>query len=69
MSFATPTDLALRLGVTFTVQETLQAQAFLDDATAYLQAELGQLITAGRPPTRPAPTATRSAFLSSRSLR
>ena len=47
MSFATPTDLALRLGVTFTVQETLQAQAFLDDATAYLQAELGQLITAG----------------------
>lgn len=47
-SFATPADLATRLGITFAVgAETTQAQAWLDDATAFLQAELGQLIEAG----------------------
>lgn len=48
MSFATIADLEARLNVTFAAgAETAQAQAFLDDATAYLQAEIGQLITAG----------------------
>lgn len=46
-SFADPEDLAARLGVTFNAAESIQAQAFLDDATAWLQAELGQLITEG----------------------
>lgn len=46
-SFATPEDLADRLGVTHTAAERIQAQAHLDDATAWLQAELGQLIAAG----------------------
>lgn len=45
MSFATPADLEARLGVTY--GSTVQAQAHLDDATAWLQAELGQLIEAG----------------------
>lgn len=47
MAFATADDLEARLGVTFTPSETTQADAFLDDATAYLQAEIGQLIEAG----------------------
>lgn len=46
-SFATTTDLETRLGVTFDAAQLVQAQAFLDDATGWLQAELGQLITAG----------------------
>lgn len=46
-SFATPSDIEERLNVTYTAEETAQAQAFLDDATAWLQAEIGQLITAG----------------------
>lgn len=47
MAFAQVTDLEQRLGVTFDATETAQAEAALDDATAYLQAELGQLIEAG----------------------
>lgn len=48
MSFATPSELGVRLGITFADgTETTQAQAWLDDATAFLQAELGQLIEAG----------------------
>lgn len=48
MAFATTADLETRLGVTFsTPTEVAKAQAHLDDATAYLQAEIGQLITAG----------------------
>lgn len=47
MSFATPEDLATRLGVAFDPGELLKVQAHLDDATAWLQAELGQLIEAG----------------------
>lgn len=47
MSFADPDDLAARLGVTYTSAEEDQAQVHLDDATAYLQAELGQFIEAG----------------------
>ncbi len=46
-SFATPADLAARLNTTFTAGQTTQAQALLDDATAWLQQEIGQLITAG----------------------
>ena len=48
MAFATTTDLATRLGRTFTVAEAAQASVLLDDATAYLQGELGgQLIESG----------------------
>lgn len=48
MSFATPAQLATRLGRTFSTAETTQATALLADATAFLQAELGgQLIEAG----------------------
>lgn len=48
MAFATTADLEARLGVSYDDgTETAQAQALLDDATAYLQAELGQLIEAG----------------------
>lgn len=47
MTFATPADLEARLGVTFDATETIQAAVLLDDATAYLQAEIGQLIEAG----------------------
>lgn len=47
MAFATPADLEARLGVTYDAPQTIQAQAHLDDATAWLQAELGQLIEAG----------------------
>lgn len=47
MAFATAADLAARLGVTFTAAQEAQATALLGDATAYLQAELGQLIEAG----------------------
>ena len=48
MAFATSTQLATRLGRTFTDAEAGQVAALLDDATAYLQAELGgQLIEAG----------------------
>lgn len=46
-SFATVDDLAARFAVTYTATERSQAQVHLDDATAWLQAELGQLITAG----------------------
>lgn len=46
-SFASVEDMETRLGVTYAGDEIAQAQAFLDDATAYLQAEIGQLITAG----------------------
>lgn len=46
-SFASVDDMETRLGVTYTGSEIAQAQAFLDDATAFLQAEIGQLITAG----------------------
>lgn len=45
MAFASVTDLEARLGAT--VANAVQAAAFLNDATAYLQAELGQLIEAG----------------------
>lgn len=44
-SFAAPADLETRLPDLTIVPA--QAQAFLDDATAYLQAEIGQLIEAG----------------------
>ena len=48
MAFATTAALATRLGVTFTVPEAAQASAFLDDATAYIQGEIGgQLIESG----------------------
>jgi hypothetical protein len=47
MAFATPGQLATRLGRQFTSAETSQAAALLDDATAYLQAEIGQLVEAG----------------------
>lgn len=47
MSFATVAELEARLGVTYAGSDITQAQAHLDDATAWLQAELGQLITAG----------------------
>lgn len=40
-SFATPTDLAARLGRDLTDIETLQAPAFLADASAALRAEIG----------------------------
>lgn len=45
MAFATVADLEARLGAP--VANAAQAQAFLDDATAYLQSEIGQLIEAG----------------------
>ncbi len=49
MSFATVAQLSTRLGRTFAVgAETTQAQAMLDDATAYLVGEIGgQLVEAG----------------------
>lgn len=48
MAFATVADLEQRLGTSYAAgAETLQVEALLDDATAYLQAELGQLIEAG----------------------
>jgi hypothetical protein len=48
VAFASSSDLATRLGRSFTEPEASQAAALLDDATAYLQAELGgQLIEAG----------------------
>lgn len=49
MAFATLAQLSTRLGRSFEAgDDTEQAQAFLDDATAYLQGEMGgQLIEAG----------------------
>ena len=47
MAFATVADLEQRLGVTYDATQALQAEAALDDATAFLQGELGQLIEAG----------------------
>ncbi len=47
MAFATASQLATRLGRQFTSAETSQASALLEDATSYLQAEIGQLIEAG----------------------
>lgn len=48
MAFASTTQLATRLGRTFTTAETSQARALLDDATAFLQSELGgQLVESG----------------------
>lgn len=48
MALATIQDLQARLGVTYAAgAETTRAQAALDDATAFLQGELGQLIEAG----------------------
>lgn len=47
MAFATPADMEERLGVSYTATEVQQASAFLGDATAFLQAEIGQLITSG----------------------
>lgn len=47
MSFASVTDLATRLGRTFSLTESPKIEAMLSDATAYLQAEIGQQIEAG----------------------
>lgn len=47
MAFASTTQLATRLGRTFDAVETSQVGALLDDATAFLQAEIGQLVEAG----------------------
>ena len=47
MVFASTSDLATRLGRSFTAAETAQAAAILDDATAYLQSQIGQLVEAG----------------------
>ncbi|MGB3015018.1 MAG: hypothetical protein WBB41_10395 [Candidatus Nanopelagicales bacterium] len=49
MSFATVSQMSTRLGRTFSVgAEPSQAQAMLDDATAYLVGEIGgQLVEAG----------------------
>lgn len=47
MAFASTSQLATRLGRTFTAAETSQAGALLDDATAYLQSEIGQLVEDG----------------------
>lgn len=44
MAFASAGQLATRLGRSFSSSETSQANALLADATAYLQAEIGQLI-------------------------
>jgi hypothetical protein len=36
-AFATPTDVAIRMLTSFTAEETLQAQALLDDASSELR--------------------------------
>lgn len=36
-AFATPADVAVRMLTTFTAEETLQAQAYLDDASSELR--------------------------------
>lgn len=45
-AFATYSDVATRLGRTFTGTEQAQVTAFLDDATAYLRRVIGQDVTA-----------------------
>lgn len=45
MAFAEPTDLATRLGRTFTEPEALQVSALLDDATAHLQTIIGAQVS------------------------
>lgn len=47
MSFADPSTFGTKLKRTFEEDELATVQAHLDDATAYLQAEIGQLVEAG----------------------
>jgi hypothetical protein len=47
MAFATTDQLGTRLGRTFDASEVGQADALLEDATAYLQREIGAQVTAG----------------------
>lgn len=42
-AFATPADVAVRMLTTFTAEETLQAQAYLDDASSELRTRRPQI--------------------------
>ena len=48
MAFATASDLATRLGRSFTADESIQASALLEDATAYLRQVLGAHVSPQR---------------------